>query len=632
MLCLEEDGGNAEVTANESRALWLRLAELLYLLTMVLSVYFLLLSRTGEAHTIWEVLHPTLLPALFVATSLLVAIAFSSEKTAYKIILIMLHSILFHFFFSIIFPVGDLSGQQMVLGRIRRLQDDSLIHGWPPAPLGSFSSEIFSRFGGINFQGALTVVLGQMLSLDLLPVHLFLVPFLWGVFTPVAVYLATFAISRDEKVSVLASLLLSAFPYATYFGAISVPNSLGFIFFFFAICFMLKYLSSDDSKTLALLLLFIFFAFFAHYLAGIISISLFLLAVTFKAYRNYEGPRSVAKVSLIFTFIVAASVLPFSLWYLKFFRPITQTGFTSSRLFELSSQQIIGLLTIGELVYTLDYMTIFLVLVGPAIAFLFMIYILFSKRKNPHTMQRTEIHFLVAAFFLVMVDYRILKLFMEGLPFNEERLWVFRDFLASPFVALAFYTVLTKLSSLIKSKLSETFRLSSVKSLARQGSFGILALLLASNLLVPVLIGGWATYSLNAAYPQLSVLQTTWYELEAVRSIDETTSQKYVVIGDLWTIYAGERIVGINNPRAYYFAEFDKTGIDLFTAMKQDPSPEWMQQAMNITNTSIAYFIITQPRVPLDEFTVTVTKAIQMGFRWRVLGEGKLYIFIYEKV
>jgi hypothetical protein len=395
---------------------------------------------------------------------------------------------------------------------------------------------------------------------------------------------------------------------------------------------MLKYLSSDDSKTLALLLLFIFFAFFAHYLAGIISMSLFLLAVTFKAYRNYEGPRSVAKVSLIFTFIVAASVLPFSLWYLKFFRPITQTGFTSSRLFELSSQQIIGLLTIGELVYTLDYMTIFLVLVGPAIAFLFMIYILFSKRKNPHTMQRTEIHFLVAAFFLVMVDYRILKLFMEGLPFNEERLWVFRDFLASPFVALAFYTVLTKLSSLIKSKLSETFRLSSVKSLARQGSFGILALLLASNLLVPVLIGGWATYSLNAAYPQLSVLQTTWYELEAVRSIDETTSQKYVVIGDLWTIYAGERIVGINNPRAYYFAEFDKTGIDLFTAMKQDPSPEWMQQAMNITNTSIAYFIITQPRVPLDEFTVTVTKAIQMGFRWRVLGEGKLYIFIYEKV
>lgn len=620
------------MTAGESRTLWLRLAELLYLAAIALSIYFLLLSRTGEAHTIWEVLHPALLPTLFVASSLLVAISFSSEKTAYKLILIVLHSILVHSFFSIIFPAGDLSGQQMVLGRIRRLQDDSLIHGWPPEPLGSLSSEIFSRFGGINFQGAITVILGQMLSLDLLPVHLFLVPFLWGIFTPVAVYLATFTLSHNEKVSVLASLLLPAFPYATYFGAISVPNSLGFIFFFLSVCFMLRYLSSDDSKTLVMLLLFVFFAFFAHYLTGIMSISLFLLALTFKAYRNYEGARSTAKASLIVAFIVSASILPLSLVYLKFFRPITQTGFTLSKLYELSSQEIVGLLTIGELVYTFDYRTIFLVLVSPAIAFLFMIYILFSLRKNPHAMQRTEIHFLVVAFLLIIVDYRILKLFMEGLPFNEERLWVFRDFLASPFVALALYTVLTKLLGLIKATPSEAFKLSSMKHLARQGSYGILCLLLASNLLVPVLIGGWTTYSLNAAYPRLSPLQTTWYELEAVRSIDETTDQKYVVIGDLWTIYAGERIVGLNNPRAYYFAEFDKTGIDLFTAMKQDPSPERMQQAMSITNTSIAYFIITQPRVPFDEFNVTVTKAIQIGFRWRVLGEGKLYIFTYEKM
>jgi len=151
------------------------------------------------------------------------------------------------------------------------------------------------------------------------------------------------------------------------------------------------------------------------------------------------------------------------------------------------------------------------------------------------------------------------------------------------------------------------------------------------NILIPMFLGGWITFSLSAAYPQVAPLQTTSYELEAVKYIEANTKEKYVVIGDIWTIFAGEVIVGINNPRAYYFGEYNKTGYDLFLNMREDPSPQWMLLAMNYTHTTIAYFIVTEPRLGTQEFSNTVSKARGTLPVFDVTGGGKLYIFSYRK-
>jgi hypothetical protein len=130
-------------------------------------------------------------------------------------------------------------------------------------------------------------------------------------------------------------------------------------------------------------------------------------------------------------------------------------------------------------------------------------------------------------------------------------------------------------------------------------------------------------------------VQTTWYELEAVKYIEENTKEKYVVIGDVWTIYAGEMIAGINNPRAYYFLETNKTGYDLFINMTQDPSPQWMLLAMNYTQTEVAYFIITKLRLGVEEFQNVVTHALGNQQLTVVSVPGvsseKLYVFSYRK-
>jgi hypothetical protein len=174
-----------------------------------------------------------------------------------------------------------------------------------------------------------------------------------------------------------------------------------------------------------------------------------------------------------------------------------------------------------------------------------------------------------------------------------------------------------------------------LQKLSRRNILLFLSLLFTLNILIPALIGGWITVSLSAAYPRIAPLQTTWYELEAVRYLEENTREKYVVIGDVWTTYAGEVIVGISNPRAYYFVENDIRGYELFREMLSTPSTQVMIEVMSVNNATVAYFIITEPRLGPEDFGSTLSKALQAGLQAygqpEGFGNGKLYVFRYEK-
>lgn len=614
---------------------YLRVIEILYLGMFVFSFYLLLISRTGEAHTVWEVLNPLFIPALLVTTFLLLTIVFASEKVALKLLFIIVYSILVHSFFPIIFPAGDLSGQQIALGRTRLVFDNVALHGWAPWPM-TIQAQLYEWFQGLTFQAALSVIFARMLSVDLFWVHLFLVPVLWGVFVPIAVFLVTKVLGRKEEVAVLASLLISAFPYATYFGAISAPNSLGFIFFFYSLYFILKNLGSNDSKTKVLIVAFCFLSFISHFLAGVMSFSLLVLALTFKSCESEKtGLPITSKVSLAISFIFCVSLLPLSLIYLRLFLPGINTVFTLAKFYELPFREVLGLSLLGGLIYGFDLKTIILIVIGPALALLCMIYLVYSLRKSP-TKSRIHILFFFAAFLVILIDFRILKLFMEGLPLGEERLWVFRDFIATPFVALAIYAVVSWLKRFLKTTPPLTSSVvSSLKALSKRNILRVSSLLFTLNVLIPVILGGWITFSLYAAYPQVAPVQTTWYELKAVKYIDENTKEKYVVIGDVWTIYAGEMIAGVNNPRAYYFLETNKTGHDLFVNMREDPSPQWMLLAMNYTHTEVAYFIVTKLRIGTEQFQNVTSHALANQQLTVVsipnVPSEKLYVFSYRK-
>jgi len=510
--------------------------------------------------------------------------------------------------------------------------DNTILHGLSGWPTQTIQIFIVEMFDGINLQAALSTIFARILGTDILSIHLFFIPTLWGTFIPVASFLTTRAIGGSEKAAVVSSLLVSTFPYTIYFGAISVPNSLGFIFFFYSLYFMLRYLSSNDSKMARWMVAFSLFSFLSHYLAGVISFSLLLLSIGFKTFKSHKKPSSTdARTSLVILFFVCVSLLPLSFIYLRLLGTSANPTFTLRKLNEMPSQEIIGLFLLGE-AYNFDLKTIILFIIGPILAFLSMICLLFRLEKNTAAESRSQIHFLFAAFLTILIDYRILTLFMQGLPINAERLWVFSDFIATPFLALAINSIATSLRAFQKTKPPQT------KSVAKKPSPKtraprVVDVLLASNILIPILIGGWVTLSLSVAYPQVAPLQTTWYELEAIKFIEANTQENYVVIGDQWTVYAGEVIVGVNNPKACYFEEFSRVRIELFVNMRQNPSSQWMLQAMNYTDTTIAYFIVTEPRLGTEEFNGVVSRALQNEQLQLVdtFGDGKLYVFSYRK-
>lgn len=557
-------------------------------------------------------------------------ILLASEKTAYKLIYVIILSILIHSFFSIVFPAGDSSGQQLVLGRIRLVYDNTVSHGLTGWPDQSIKVAIYQLFMGANLQAALSVIIARMTSIDIFYVHLSFIPVLWGVFTPVAAFHVTKAIGGSEKASALSSILISAFPYTTYFGAISVPNSLGFIFFYYSLYFMLRYLSSDESKNAYWMLIFSLFSFLSHYLTGIMSLSLLILATAVKTYQGgKKSDLTSLRVLLIVSFMISASLLPLSFIYLRVIDTQTTPIFTLSKLSELSPQEILGVSLLGELAYSSNPGIIFLNIVGPLLAFLFMLYVVLHIRKKLDGRLRTHVFFLLAAFLIVLIDYVILKLLMKGLPINEERLWVFRDLIAVSFVGLFVYAGASSLEGFLR--LRRTTLGSDNVEKTKSHKLSTFGLLLALNVLVSTLLGGWLTFSLSAAYPQTAPLQTTWYELEAARYIDETTLERYAVIGDLWTAYAGESIVGINNPRAYYWSGTDRIGHDLFANMTADPSSKWMHLAMNYTNTEVAYFIVSEPRLGTEKFDSVVARTQRALLIFYTTGEGKLWVFSYKE-
>lgn len=610
----------------------LRIVELLYSSMAVLSFHLLFASRSGEVHTVWEVMHPAFIPVFFVTTVLLLVIIFSSERAEHKLLLIIVHSILSHVFFVVIFPAGYFGAQQTTLGQTRLVYDNVIFGGIPLGP-ENILVQSFNWFRGINFQAALSVILTRMFGIDFFWGHLFFVPLMWGTFVPVAAFLVTRAFCENKNVSVLSSLLVSIFPTSIIWGTYSVPNSLGFIFFFCSIYFILKYLFSTGLKAIFLMIIFSFVAIVAHTLAGVMSIALILLAITLKNYEKEKAkhPPS-AKISLLPSFLVSTSLLPFALVSLRIISPI-YTSFSLDRLYGLSTTEIGALIILGEYAnFPLDAVLVYGL--GPLLGLIAMLYYL----RTSHT-ERSKTHymsglFLFMGFLMVFVDYRILKLFMVNIPFREERLWMFRDFIAVPFLAFIVNGIITYTQKTIPKGIHINIKLPfSTMSYTLPAQAHTLRSV-TTFALIPLLLSGWITASIYYTYPHIGPLQTTSYELEAVKHIEMNTNESYIVICDVWMMYAGGMIVGVHNPHAFYFSTSDPEGIVLFTEMKTNLSVNTMIEAMEYNNATVAYFIIEKPRLSTaDEFNHVVSQAQTAANLevFGVFGDGKLYIFRYEK-
>jgi len=592
----------------------------IYLLLTALSFYLLLISRRGEASVVWWSVHPLFIPVFFLTTLILVVAMLLSQITGHKLGLIMVHSVLLHSLFVIIFPAGDLGGQQYGLGATRLIYDNIVLHG-VRFPVQNILTQVYIWLRGDSFQAAISVILARMFNIDVFWTHLLLVPILWGIFIPLGVFMITRKLTKNNNIAALSALLIAVFPYTLLWGAMSVYNSLGFIFFLFSVYFFLEYLSSNQSRKWTFLMsMFVFLSFMAHFLTGIIALSFLLLVLTFKSFEDRSVSLASTKLTLLSALAFCTFLLPFAIVCRRFFYP-EYSYFGLGKLVELSREDIFWRFLMGEYVnFNIQFAIIHIL--GPAIGILGMLYYIYFTRQKSDKKSLSCTIFLFTGLLLVLVDYRILKLLLINVPFTEERMWVFRDFLTVPFMAI----IVTDAFSFLYRQFPTVDVPFSSQQIRR----------IALYLLIVIVLSGWITVSFYYAYPRYGPLQTTSYELEAVRFIEKNSTKPYVVIGDQWITFAGGMIVGIGNPNALYFHSRDPEGVRLFLEMRMNSSIETMKEAMAYNDATVAYFIIEKPRIGEEEYNRLIQQTEQNGLQtypggiFYYEGEEKLRIFYYK--
>lgn len=637
-------------------SLHLRIARLLYLFMVAFLFYMLFMARSGEVYTVWGVIDYFFIIMFLASTFLLLLVLFSSERVEYKLFFIILHSILLHMFMVIIFPAGNVGVQQTILGRIRLIYDNVVTHGYGWA-LESIPRKMYALVRGTNFQASFTVILARMFSVDIYWIHLPLVPLLWGISVPIIAFMISKELGGNEKISVLSSLVVSLFPANILWGAVSIPNGLSYIFFFCFIYFLLKYMRFNRVRDFFLIATFFFALFLSHVLAGTIALSLLILMYSIKTYekQKWDSPIS-ARFLLLLAFIFCTSIMPFTLTYRRFFYPTANTYFSLQKLYVSSPVEMVLSLLLGsyfDLMSREAYITTLIFGIPTLLGIIGLTYVLIaSVKKSPKRSVNPSMLFLFLGLLMVIANDRIVKLFMVNVPFVEsERLWLFRDFLLVSFTALiigvgiqktrALFIMLSKNTAAFLRKTSFTHMFSEVPSaFARSRLVNCVSLgSVSAYVLVFAILSGWVTASVYYAYPHWGPLQTTSYELEAAKYIDEITNGTYIVICDQWMIFAGQMFVGINNQRAFYFSHVDPQGVTLSIRMRNNPSNETLVEAMEINNATTAYFIIEKPRLGTEKYNRTKSQAIQNGLKALPLpkrvshyrDEEKLCIFYYKE-
>lgn len=633
----------------------LHLAKLLYIFAVALLFCLLYLSRADEIYTVWGTMHPMFLPMFIATTLLLLTIIFTTEKIEYKLFFIILHSILAHSFFVIMFPAGNLGVQQAILGQTRLVFDNIIYHGLGWAREG-LPLQIYVSLRGENLQTAFSVIFARMLCVDVYWSHLLLVPLLWGTFVPVVTFMVSKTLGVKENISVFSSLMVSAFPANIFWGAASIPNGLGYLFFFCFVYFLLKYLKSNRRKNRFLVVTFFFASFLSHYLAGTVALSLLLLANGVRTYQKEKRSSPVsARFMLLLAFIFCTSIMPFTLVYRGFFYPTANTYFSLQKLYEGPFAEILSSLLLGsyfDLISREAYMTTLIFGIAPLLGLIGMAYILGTGvKRSPKRSVNPSMLFLFLGLLMIIVDDRIVKFFLMNTPFVEtERLWLFRDFMLVPFLALFIGVTIQKTCTLLDIvsrniaiflRKTATHRFSKTFSIFTQIPSHKAARLARALTYVTLLtiVSGWITASVYYAYPHWAPLQTTSYELEAAKYIEAITNERYIVICDSWIILAGGMIVGINHPEAYYFSSVDCHGAALFIEMKKNATNETMIEAKNTNNATTTYFIIEKPRLGKIEYKRIKSQAIQNGLKTLPIpravshyqDEEKLCIFYHKE-
>ncbi|MFX1300455.1 MAG: hypothetical protein ACFFDE_05895 [Promethearchaeota archaeon] len=568
-------------SGNRKREPYLLVA--VFLFAIGVAFYALALGRTGEGVvSVWLTIPSMFLPLFFLSSlCLLIIVFFNSIRVEVKLALISLYSFLSHSLFLIIWYPGRYGDPWSHLGEARFISNTGTIYAYD----WLVSQQLIIDFVKYKTQYSLVVFLERMFSMDIYWVHVFLIPVLWSIFVPIFSYKLARLLTRKKGriFPLLTAMTASLFSPLIYWGAVSVPNSLAFIFLFFTMMLLLYGIETREKRIWFLSVLTSITAFFAHPQVGIFAFAFVLGAAVLQSKLH-----NILKAIILAPISIAYPIVSY----------VQGAGFSMAALLNLEN----------ALSFWSDITTLLAIF-----AFLGLVYSLKGTLVNGKKATMLFMFYVIAALSYFVSMYGMKDAFVP------DRILPLMAILLVPFASLGLIVVAKHLSV----GLSRVKRDSWMKSLRPRA---------VALLIVCLFLSFQATSALYETYPrqEITEVQPTAYEVDAVNYIDSTAPGRYVVLGDtnLATIASGflgvDYTYGGGARGMFGIPRWDWWSMKLYSKMGREPSLSVMEEAMIKAGRGVGYFVVSV-RDPSYISIVQRTSAV-MPIE-KVFGGGKLTVF-----
>lgn len=574
-----------------------------YLVFIGIAFFGLLRARTGEGSTsVWLTIPNFFLPVFFFSSLLLVIILlFTPINNKLKLMLLVVHSFLSHSLFLLVWYPGRHGDPWFHMGASIFIDKAGMPYAYDWLLKATLVIDIVKH----RAHYALVVFFSRTFCLDIYWIHVFFIPLLWSVFVPIFSYKIAELLERRKTTAfpLIATASTGLFTTLVYWGAISVPHSLGFFFLFFTLVLLLYWVKSGRKRLWFLSFLTSLATLFAHPQVGIFAL-FFTVWITIVQ----KGKNRVIKIASY----------PM-IWVLYPLVTLLQ-GATFSLEGLLSLDNFLSFLSS---IITLPFIFLFLGL-------------LFSIRGERVNKKSTTTLFLL--YVAVIISYYLTEYGMENMPFGAHRILVVANFLSIPFVALGILATANFLKEALHAYMTSHVKWGSLKK--RIPHF-------VSVLVICLFVASQTSFTLYQAYPlDEPRVQPAAFEIEAIQYIYENWEEtgRFVVLCDAGFANLATGLLGTDykygvNPQGLFGEHsWDYWTVQAYSQMCVHPSVEIMKDAMIRANANVSYFVVSVRRADFVDVVRGVNETLPVDKSFGNASHygddypkdmGSLYVFRY---
>lgn len=300
-----------------------RILLFIYLILCGLGFYFLYISKTQEVtSTPWQTVNSSFIYIFFLASLVLGFLIFSKLKYKTILFLLILFSLLLHFYLPLTHDFFYGADQWRHIGAENRIIEGLSIGPATQEENTSLISNFsIGKLSYVNFWG-INALLSQILRLDLVDLNKWFLSILFSLFFPILVFEFGRTLSFGKKES-LFLVFASNIPFALQVGgAMSLPVGYGFLFFVLTLIFFLQRFKNKTRNQIWVLLFLGILSLFGYVLYFILFWLIWILlesvnkilGLSFFQDRNFSNNHFKLKLFILcFLLIIFFSFLiPFS--------------------------------------------------------------------------------------------------------------------------------------------------------------------------------------------------------------------------------------------------------------------------------------------------------------------------------